>query len=245
MIADGPAVLQQFTPTRAPPNDTTSAPSQATSALPSRPAATSTPNSRATSPTPGHGGHLVVAKRATSPKAPKPRVVPNGRASSPLALVTASLPNGTDAIAGGGGSPGPSLPPPRASPSVPSAKLNHKRKADEAEEVVSPSPAGSPAGGQPKPKKRRATAAMLGPDGQPIELEDNMVVEWLRNTPNAKTRDCISHFTPYLRTDEQKAKFTSLIKEVAQLKNGILVLRSAYRVGGGSKASSPSPMDTK
>jgi transcription initiation factor TFIIF subunit alpha len=88
---------------------------------------------------------------------------------------------------------------------------------------------------------------MLGPDGQPIELEDNMVVEWLRNTPNAKTRDCISHFTPYLRTDEQKAKFTALIKEVAQLKNGVLVLRSAYRGGGGggSKASSPGPMDAK
>lgn len=88
---------------------------------------------------------------------------------------------------------------------------------------------------------------MLGPDGQPIELEDNMVIEWLRNTPNAKTRDCISHFTPYLRSDEQKTKFTALIKEVAQLKNGILVLRSAYRGGsrGGSKAPSPSPMDTK
>jgi transcription initiation factor TFIIF subunit alpha len=88
---------------------------------------------------------------------------------------------------------------------------------------------------------------MLGPDGQPIELEDNMVIEWLRNTPNAKTRDCISHFTPYLRSDEQKGKFTALIKEVAQLKNGILVLRSAYRggSGGGSKVSSPGPMDTK
>ncbi|KAH9038849.1 Rap30/74 interaction domain-containing protein [Lactarius hengduanensis] len=246
MVADGPAVQQQFTPTRAPSNDATSAPSQATLALPSRPAATSTPNSRATSPTPGHGGHLVVAKRATSPKAPKPRVMPNGvRASSPLALVIAGSPNGTDAVAGHGGSPGPSQPT-RASPTVPSAKLNHKRKADEADEAVSaPSPTTSLASGQPKPKKRRATAAMLGPDGQPIELEDNMVVEWLRNTPNAKTRDCISHFTPYLRTDEQKAKFTSLIKEVAQLKNGILVLRSAYRVGGGSKASSPSPMDTK
>jgi len=172
--------------------------------------------------------------------------MPNGvRANSPLAQVTANSPNGTGAIAGRGGSPGPPLPP-RPSPIVPSAKLNHKRKADETEDVLSaPSPAASLAGGQPKPKKRRATAAMLGPDGQPIELEDNMVVEWLRNTPNAKTRDCISHFTPYLRTDEQKAKFTALIKEVAQLKNGILVLRSAYRVGGGSKASSPGPMDNK
>ncbi|KAN0131471.1 hypothetical protein V8E53_010848 [Lactarius tabidus] len=243
IIADGPAVQQQFTATRTPSNDTTPASSQATSAVPPRPAAASTPNSRATSPTPGHGGHSVVAKRATSPKAPKPRVVPNGvRANSPLALVTANLPNGTDA------SPGPSLAP-RASPSVPSAKLNHKRKAaDEVEEATTvPSPVASLATGPPKPKKRRATAAVLGPDGQPIELEDSMVIEWLRNTPNAKTRDCISHFTPYLRTDEQKGKFTALIKEVAQLKNGILVLRSAYRVGGGggSKASSPSPMDTK
>lgn len=95
--------------------------------------------------------------------------------------------------------------------------------------------------------RNEETATVLGPDGQPIELEDIMVIEWLRNTPNAKTRDCISHFTPCLRTDEQKTKFTVYIKEVAQLKNGILVLRSAYRGGGGagSKASSPGPMDTK
>jgi transcription initiation factor TFIIF subunit alpha len=110
-------------------------------------------------------------------------------------------------------------------------KSSNKRKADEPDDVasaLSPNPSAPSAGGQPKPKKRRATAAMLGPDGQPIELEDNMVIEWLRNTPNAKTRDCISHFAPYLRTDEQKAKFTVLVKEVAQLKNDILVLRSAY-----------------
>lgn len=195
---------------------------------------------------------MVVAKRATSPKAPKPRVVQNGlRAGSPLAHVATSSPNGADTLPGRGGSPGPSSLPPRAAPSgvvTTPAKPGNKRKADETEEVASaPSPAASTAGGQPKPKKRRATAAMLGPDGQPIELEDNMVVEWLRNTPNAKTRDCISHFTPYLRSDEQKARFTALIKEVAQLKNGILVLRSAYRGGSGvgSKASSPGPMDTK
>jgi transcription initiation factor TFIIF subunit alpha len=248
MIVDGPAVLQQFTPSRAPASDTTL--SQTTPAPSSRPAAASTPNSRAASPNPGHGGHLVVAKRATSPKAPKPRVLPNGvRANSPLAQVAASLPNGTDALPGRGTSPGPSLTP--RAPSGTATKLSNKRKAEEPEDVASaPSPnpsAPTAAGGQPKPKKRRATAAMLGPDGQPIELEDSMVIEWLRNTPNAKTRDCISHFTPYLRTDEQKAKFTALIKEVAQLKNGILVLRSAYCGGSGvgSKASSPSPMDTK
>ncbi|KAI0254394.1 hypothetical protein BJV78DRAFT_1187535 [Lactifluus subvellereus] len=245
IIADGPAVQQQFTPSRASASDTAS--SQTTPVPSSRPAATSTPNSRAASPNPGHGGHLVVAKRATSPKAPKPRVLPNGlRAGSPLVLVATSSPNGTDALPGRGGSPGPSSLTQRAPSGA--AKLGSKRKADEPDDVASaPSPVASGAGGQPKPKKRRATAAMLGPDGQPIELEDSMVIEWLRNTPNAKTRDCISHFTPYLRTDEQKAKFTALIKEVAQLKNGILVLRSAYRGGSGvgSKAPSPSPMDTK
>ena len=175
--------------------------------------------------------------------------MPNGlRAVSPLAQVAASSPNGADALPGRGGSPGPSTLSPRPPLGVPPAKLGNKRKADEADDLASaPSPVASAASGQPKPKKRRATAAMLGPDGQPIELEDNMVIEWLRNTPNAKTRDCISHFTPYLRSDEQKTKFTALIKEVAQLKNGILVLRSAYRGGGGggSKAASPSPMDTK
>ncbi|KAH9999318.1 hypothetical protein BJV77DRAFT_976632 [Russula vinacea] len=243
VIADGPAVQQQFTPSRASASDAAS--SQATPTSSSRPAAASTPTSRATSPNPGLGGHSVVAKRATSPKAPKPRVMPNGlRASSPLVQVA----GGTDTLPGRGTSPGPSAISRVPSSGAPSAKPSNKRKADEAEDVASaPSPGTSAAGSQPKPKKRRATAAMLGPDGQPIELEDNMVVEWLRNTPNAKTRDCISHFTPYLRTDEQKAKFTALIKEVAQLKNGVLVLRSAYRGGGGggSKASSPGPMDAK
>ena len=231
--------MQEFTPSRASTNDAGS--SQTNPAPSSRPAAASTPNSRATSPNPGHSGHSVVAKRATSPKAPKPRVVPNGlRASSPLAQVAASSPNGTDTPSG---SPSSRVPLSGAPP----AKLGNKRKADETEEVASADPGTSAAGGQPKPKKRRATTAILGPDGQPIELEDNMVIEWLRNTPSAKTRDCISHFTPYLRTEEQKTKFTSLIKEVAQLKNGILVLRSAYRGGGGggSKAPSPGPTDTK
>jgi transcription initiation factor TFIIF subunit alpha len=175
--------------------------------------------------------------------------MPNGlRPSSPLAQVAVSSPNGTDPLSGSGGSPGPSSSPRVPSSGAPPAKLGSKRKADETEEGASaPDSAASAAGGQPKPKKRRATTTMLGPDGQPIELEDIMVIEWLRNTPNAKTRDCISHFTPYLRTDEQKTKFTALIKEVAQLKNGILVLRSAYRGGGGagSKASSPGPIDTK
>lgn len=56
-----------------------------------------------------------------------------------------------------------------------------------------------------------------------------MVIEWLKNTPNATTRDCIQYFQPYLTDEAKKSKFTALIKEVAQLKGGVVVLRSAYR----------------
>ena len=78
-----------------------------------------------------------------------------------------------------------------------------------------------PSDGAPRPKKRKA----------PGELEDRMVIEWLRNTPNATTRECIQHFTRYLTDEPKKARFTALVKEVAQLSNGVLVLRAAYRAG--------------
>jgi transcription initiation factor TFIIF subunit alpha len=55
-----------------------------------------------------------------------------------------------------------------------------------------------------------------------------MVIEWLKNTPNATTRDCIQYFQPYLTDEAKKSKFTALIKEVAQLKGGVVVLRKAY-----------------
>ena len=98
-----------------------------------------------------------------------------------------------------------------------------------------------PADGAPRPKKRKAGASGsgAGAGGAPAgELEDRMVVEWLRNTPNATTRECIMHFTRYLTDDAKKTKFTALVKEVAQLSNGVLVLRPAYR---GGNASAPSP----
>jgi len=75
----------------------------------------------------------------------------------------------------------------------------------------------------PKPKKRKPLPAGPAPEG---ELEEKMLIEWLQNTPNATTRDCIQHFTPYLTTDAKKAKFTAMVKDVAQLRGGILVLRS-------------------
>ena len=66
-----------------------------------------------------------------------------------------------------------------------------------------------------------------------------MLVEWLKQTPNATTRDCIHHFTPWLTTEDKKQNFTRLVKEVAQLKGGILVLRPAYR--GSGAPNSPAP----
>lgn len=64
-----------------------------------------------------------------------------------------------------------------------------------------------------------------------------MLIDWLQNTPNARTRDCIQHFTPYLTSEAKKARFTAMVKEVAQLKNSILILKSALR--GESAAGSP------
>jgi transcription initiation factor TFIIF subunit alpha len=100
-------------------------------------------------------------------------------------------------------------------------KVNgNKRKASEDQSTVT-----SPnVNGPPKAKKRK------GPTGVAAgELDDKMVIEWLRNSPNATTRDCIHHFTPYLTDEEKKSRFTALIKELAQLKGGVLVLRNAYR----------------
>ena len=138
---------------------------------------------------PTQNGHSLVAKRATSPKAPRDQAK-TGRAGSPLAQ-TSTTP---------------------VSPTSATKPLSQKRKAEDA----------GPLNGAGAPKKRRRATA-------DEELEDSMVIDWLRDTPNASTRDCIQHFTPYLRDEAKKVKFTTLIKEVAQLKGGVLVLRNQYR----------------
>ncbi|KAG7449210.1 uncharacterized protein BT62DRAFT_979254 [Guyanagaster necrorhizus] len=162
-------------------------------------------------------GHSVVAKRATSPKAPKLKSSAGSRGGSPLASratspVPVSNSRATSPVAGAGSRAG--------SPVIQNGK---KRKADEG--AASPQGSGQ-MGGPSKSKKRKSNAGPVPP------LEDRMVIEWLKNTPNASTRDCIQHFTPYLRDEGKKAKFTALVKEVAQLKDGVLVLRAAYRNGG-------------
>ena len=94
----------------------------------------------------------------------------------------------------------------------------------------------------PKLKKRKpqpGAAAAVAPGG---ELTDEMVIEWLRNSPGATTRDCIQYFQPCLTDDAKKAKFTTLVKEVAILKQGVLVLRSKYAdpaAAGTPAAASP------
>ncbi|KAJ7771365.1 transcription initiation factor [Mycena maculata] len=184
-----------------------------------RPQGGSKAGSRATSPalSPGLGGHSVVAKRATSPKAPKQK--PNGasRGNSPLASrATSPVANSraTSPVASGAASPNLN-------------GLQKKRKATDEFVAGSPSPT-SPNGqsAPPKAKKRKAHNGGVVPVG---ELEDRMVIEWLKNTPNATTRDCIQYFQPYLTDEAKKTKFTALIKEIAQLKGGVVVLRSAYR----------------
>lgn len=152
----------------------------------------------------------MVAQRATSPKAPKAKT---SRASSPLAQGTVSAGNSraTSPVAG--------------SPTSPSVKSNGtKRKAGD-DGSSAPSPPGN--GGPPKAKKRKGPSGVT--TGAVGELDNNAVIEWLKRTPNANTRDCIRHFGPYLTDEATKARFTELIKEVAQLKGGILVLRNAYR----------------
>lgn len=70
-----------------------------------------------------------------------------------------------------------------------------------------------------------------------------MLIDWLGNTPNATTRECIHHFTPYLTDGEKKTEFSALVREVAQLKGGVLVLRKKFQEGG-STAPSPTPTPT-
>ncbi|KAG1783327.1 hypothetical protein EV702DRAFT_1061321 [Suillus placidus] len=188
--------------------------------------------SRATSPAPASmGGHSVVAKRATSPKAPKLKTTSTnsgrvtsgqGTGSRATSPVTGSRATSPSALAKGPGSPRPNGQP-----------MSNKRKA--ADDIGgNAASAGAAVNGAPKPKKRKPLPIVPPPDG---ELEEKMLVEWLQNKPNATTRDCIQHFTPYLTTDAKKAKFTVMVKEVAQMRGGILILRNREASAAASPAS--------
>ncbi|KAI0045307.1 hypothetical protein FA95DRAFT_1561259 [Auriscalpium vulgare] len=244
VIADGPAV-QPHMSVKQPPRAPSQAPSAQTAATPAaRPVATSTPTSRAASPAANHGGHSIVAKRATSPNAPKPKPLGSGvRAISPLAQVT-TVPPTASADSRAVSSPSSSRATPSNGTTPAGAHLKRsgtKRKADDEAVPASGETAEAPNAGQPKQKKRKAAPPALDADGNPIYFTTQMVLDWLHSTPQANTRDCILHFTPYLHNDEEKTKFTALIKQVAQLKGGVLTLRGAYRQGGKAGADSPEP----
>ncbi|KAF8621612.1 hypothetical protein AX15_007632 [Amanita polypyramis BW_CC] len=175
----------------------------------SRPSGPST-ESRATSPvpSPNHGGHLVVAKRATGDKILKPNI---GHGNSP---------GGSRATSPVGSSRG--ISPAAQSSGIRADGQKLKRKAEELPNgLQSPGTPGTAA--PPKPKKRKAQAAVPSAMST-VELK-NLLVEWLKNTPDATTRECIHHFSPYLTDHEKKTELINLVKEVAQLKNGMLVLR--------------------
>lgn len=180
--------------------------------------ATATPGSRAASPTlsPSHGGHSVVAKRATSPKIPKPKPLNASRGNSPL---------------GGQSTLGSRATSPVVDPGNPSKK----RKAEDSPEKVNPSnqPPVVNGGAIPKPKKRKPVPVVSTISVTSAELEA-LLLDWLKNTANATTRDCIHHFTPYLTDNEKKKEFSAMVRKLAFLKNGNLVIKRA-----GSSAPSP------
>lgn len=207
MLTAGPAIQQQQLQVEAK--------SQTPKAVPPRPAVVPpAPGSRPASPTlsPGHGGHSVVAKRATSPKMPKPKTAITSRGNSPLGSQTSPLvgsratsPATSDILNGTGTNPKPVL----------------KRKADDS--------SGANAGAvnavndQHKFKKRKAPAADVTPIEVSSEELERLLVEWLKNTTGATTKDCIKHFGPYIA--EKRPEFASMVRKVAQLKNGVLICK--------------------
>ncbi|TRM67592.1 hypothetical protein BD626DRAFT_449538 [Schizophyllum amplum] len=198
-----------------PPSQPTQPPKATTNGAPhdSRPGSPVSPTS------PSLGGHSIVAQRATSPKAMKlkPSTSSGGgsRAGSPLA---------SGGRAGSPSAPGGSR---ASSPVVNGQKPSNKRKATDDASPTSPTAANAP----PRPKKRKSA---------PLEpLEDRQVIKWLQEHDKVTTRECIQHFTPYLKDEAVKSHFTQLVKEVAQLKGGQLVLKAQYRQPGAASPSAP------
>lgn len=64
------------------------------------------------------------------------------------------------------------------------------------------------------------------------ELSTEVLVRVLKARPGMKTRECIKYFQPILTEEKIKHRFTELVKEVANLKDGVLVLKALYREGG-------------
>lgn len=195
--------------------------------------------SRAVSPVPPGGhtpgyGSLLIAKRATSPKAPRPRPIsPTGsRATSPLA-------NGTSAsratsptrssINSRAGSPGLSV----------HTNVNGKRKSDAQDDAASPT-ASSP-GGSGAYNGRVVKKPRLAPKGP---LTEEMIIEWIKNTENPTSKTCINQFRPYIKEEKAKSDFTAMIKKLVVMKDGIMKLKPIYGGGSGGTTSTPAAHET-
>ncbi|KIY71453.1 Rap30/74 interaction domain-containing protein [Cylindrobasidium torrendii FP15055 ss-10] len=168
---------------------------------------------RATSPTsPNLGGHSLLAKRATSPKpGGAPKIKLNGSGSRPGS--PAHSPPGSRATS------------PTGSPSP--AGVNGKKRKAEDDSTANPA-----ANGERK-RKRKAVVT-----GAPVEITEKILVDWIRERPEATTKECIGYFTPWLQDPATKKNFTKLVAGVAVLKGGSLTLREKYR---NTASAAPSP----
>lgn len=138
--------------------------------------------------------------RATSPKPPRPGL--NGaRGTSPLANGQVSPTNGSRA----------------SSPVVDASgqKMSKKRKATEEPSGTAQAP------GVSVPAKKRKPTALS--DSPPVDAKT--VIEWLKNTPGATTKDCIKQFTKFLQDKAKREQFTAMMKQLAVVKDGVLMLR--------------------
>jgi transcription initiation factor TFIIF subunit alpha len=195
VVQEGPAIQQQEQKPRLGPDGQPITPS-GTPGGPSR---------AASPPAPTLGGHAALAKRATSPKIPRPKTAPGSRATSPLA-------NGT---------PSRATSPSTSRAGSPPAPGTAKRKADE----VPTSPNSS--GALPKPKKRKGGADVL-------QLTPEAIAEWLRNTPGATTKMFSAYFKQAIDLMPDRAKVAALVKQVASMKSGVLHLREDYAAPGSA-----------
>ncbi|TFK28738.1 Rap30/74 interaction domain-containing protein [Coprinopsis marcescibilis] len=167
-----------------------------------------TANSRATSPvaSPSLGGHSLVAKRATSPKVPKPRLP--GASSVPGSRATSPNPNSRATS-------------PLANAPSPTSSKSGKRKAEDG------------AGGDvPKKKKTEKKERMTPAELQVMQQgtlaeQQALIINWFKKQAQPRTGDCINYFGPYIHIDAKtKETFTEMIKTLAYVRDRIMYLRS-------------------
>jgi len=202
-----PAIQQQ------PSQDPSRSGSQTPSKAPARSKVASVTGSRATSPsTPSLGGHSIVAKRATSPNPHKGKTNGASRGNSPL---SGAQNGGSSSRATSPAAASRPASPVASGSATPAQKSGKKRKATDEPSTNAQSPGASSS------KKRKSMAPT---DGPPVEAK--AVVEWLRNTPGATTKDCIRQFTKYLKDKPKRDQFTAMMRQLAVVKDGVLMLRN-------------------